>query len=155
MPRTDIADDVQFLPAVPGRLVVDYLARRLDGLHHRLAVALRGLAGGHLGLAPGFFLGGPLARFLVGLAPVLFFQPLAIEALAFEPLALLSFQRGLRLFLGLALPVDFFLLMSGLILEDLALHVGALAAHFDVDRTSTPLRARELQFRLRFAPQGD
>ena len=45
--------------------------------------------------------------------------------------------------------------MARLVLEHLALHVGALAAHLDVDGARAALRARELQLRLRLAPQRD
>ena len=66
-----------------------------------------------------------------------------------------ALERGLGLLLGLALPVDLFLLMTRLVLEHLALDVGAFAAHLDVDGARAALRARELQLRLRLAPQGD
>src|SRR5258708_6083522 len=50
---------------------------------------------------------------------------------------------------------DFFVLMTRLVLEHLALDVGAFAAHFDVHRARAPLGARQFQLGLRFAPQGN
>ena len=154
--RAHVADDVQFLAAVAGGLVVDHLARRLAGLGRRgLALAFRHFARLHLGGAARLLLGGALAVFLVAAAPALLLQPLAVEALLLEPLAFRALDRRLGLLLGFAQLVDLFLLMARLILEHLALDVGALAAHLDVDGARAALRARELQFGLGLAPQRD
>ena len=109
----------------------------------------------HFGLAPCLFLSGALAVLLVAPTAVLLFDPLAIETLLFRPLVLGALERGLRLLLGFAQPIDFFLLVPRLVLEHLALDVGALAAHLDIDRACAALGARELQLRLRLAPQRD
>ena len=131
----------------------------MPGLAGAVVAALRSrlglLARLHLGLAARLLLRGALAVLLVAAAPVLLLEPLAIEALLLEPLVLGALERGLGLLLALALTVDLLLLMARLILEHLALDVGALAAHFDVDGARAALRARELQLRLRLAPQGD
>ena len=148
---------MQLLAAVAGRLVVDDLARRLARLGRggALALALGLLARLHLGLAPRLLLGGALAILLVAAPPVLLLEALAIEPLLLQPLVLGALERGLGLLLGLALPIDFLLLMARLILEHLALDVGALAAHLDIDGARAALRARELQLRLRLAAQRD
>ena len=72
---------------------------------------------------------------------------LAVQPLLLEPLVLGALDGGLRLLLALARTVDLFLLVPRLILENLALHVGALAAHFHVDGSRATLGARELQLR--------
>ncbi len=154
--RAHVADDVQFLPAVAGGLVVHLDARGLARLGRGgLALALGYFTRLHFGHAARLFLGSPLAVLLVAAAPALLLQALAVEALLLEPLVLGLFDGGPRLLLALALPVELFLLVARLIFEHLALDVGALAAHLDVDGARAALRARELQFRLRFAPQGD
>src|SRR5208282_2795064 len=107
------------------------------------------------GLAPRLLFGGALAILLVATAAVFLLEPLAVEALLFQPLVLCALERGLRLLLGFAQALDFLLLMARLILEHFALHIGALAAHLDVDRAGAPLRACQLQLRLRLAPQRD
>ena len=150
---------MQLLPAVARRLVVLRLACDFGGFGRRrrrgLALALALLARLHLRLPPRLFLRGPLAVLLIAPAAVLFLQALAVETLLLEPLMLGALQRGLCLLLRLALAVQFLLLMARLILEHLALDVGALAAHLDIHGARAALRARELQLRLRFAAQGD
>ncbi len=156
VPRTHIADDVQFLPAVARRLVVHHLARGLAGLRRRrFALALRHLARLNFGDAPRLLFGGALAVFLIAAPPALLFLALAVQALLLQALVFRALERGLRLLLGLALPVDLFLLVARLILEHLALDVGALAAHFDIHGARAALGARELQLRLRLAAQRD
>src|SRR5580698_10538474 len=152
--RAHVADDVQLLAPVAGRLVVDRIARCLGGLRgrrrRRLALALALLARLHFGLAPRLFLGAALAVLFIAAPPVLLLETLAVEALFLRALEL-----GLCLLLGLALAIELLLLMARLILEHLALYVGALAAHFDIDGARPPLGTCELQLRLRLALQGD
>ncbi len=147
---------MQFLTAITGGLVVHDFAHclaRLDG--GGLALALGHFARLHLGHAPRFFLGGALAHFLVGAPAAFLFEALAVETLLLQPLVLGTLERGFRLLLGLAHLVDLFLLQASLVLENLALDVGAFAAHLDVDGAGAALRARELEFGLRLAPQRD
>ena len=154
--RAHVAGDVQLLPSVARRLVVGDLAGGLAGLgRRRLSFALRELARLRLGDTPGILLGGPLAYLLVGLAAALLLRALPVQPFALAPLVFLPLARGLRLLLGLAQPVDLLLLVARLVLEHFALHIGALAAHLDVDRAGAPLGARQLQLRLGFAPQRD
>ena len=148
---------MQFLAAIAGGLVLHHFAGRLArfGRGGRLALALGLLARGQFRRAPRLILRGPLADLLVGAPPALFLDPLAVEALLLHALALGALERGLGLLLRLALLVELFLLQARLILEDLALDVGALAAHLDIHRSCAALRARELEFRLRLAAQRD
>src|SRR6185437_4403578 len=147
---------MQFLPAVPGRLVVHDLPRRLAGLGRgSLAFTLGHLASLYFGGTARLLFRRPLAVLFVAAAPALFLDTLAVQPLLLQPLVLRALQRRLGLLLGFALPVDFFLLVAGFILEHFALDVGALAAHFDIDGAGTALGARKLQLRLRLAPQGD
>ena len=156
VPCADVAGDVQFLASVAGCLVVHHgpcgLARLGGG---GLAFALRHFACLYLGDAARFLFRRALAVLFVAAPPALLLEPLAVQPLLLETLALRAFERGLGLLLRFALLVDLFLLVAGLVLEDLALDVGALAANLDVDGARASLRARELQFRLRFAPQRD
>jgi hypothetical protein len=119
------------------------------------AAALRDFACLYFGGAARLFFGGALAIFLIAAPAAFLLQALLIQAFPLEALALGALQGCLGLFLGLAQLVDLFLLMTRLILEHFALHVGAFAAHLDIDRTRAPLRTGELELRLRFAPQGD
>ena len=65
-------------------------------------------------------------------------------------------SRGCARFLGLApLLIDLVLLLARLLLEHVALDVGALLAHLDVDRARAALGARELELALRLALQRD
>ena len=153
---TDVPDDVQLLPAVTARLVVDDFVRRFDRLGRgRLALAFSRVARLYLGLAPHLLLGRALAVFLVAAPAALLLEPLAIEALALALVALLALERRLGALLGLAQPVDFLLLVTGLIGENFALDVGLLAADLDIDCARPALRAGELQFGLGFAPERD
>ena len=152
----DVTDDMQFLPAVAPALVIDRLGRRLAWLRGRgLALALGDFLGLDLGRSPRLFLGTALAVFLVGALLVLLGDLLQLEALLLAALVLLPLRSGLHGFLGLALAVDLLLLQAHLVLEGLALDVGALGAHLDVDRAGPALGAGELQLGLRLALQRD
>src|SRR5450631_2373417 len=154
MSRAHVADDVQLLAAVTRRLVIHDFARSFAGLGcRRLAFPLSDLSRLNFSDAARFFLGGALAIFFITAPPTLFFLTLAIQPLLLESLGLRALDSGLGLLLGLAKLVDLFLLMARLILKDFALHVGALAAHLDIHRSRTALRACEFQLRLRFAAQ--
>src|SRR5262249_43278047 len=84
-------------------------------------------------------------------APVLLIQALLPAAPGPRLLGLLLL-RGFHL---LDLLVGLLLLRAVLLLEHVALHVGALHAHFHVDGAGTALRAGQLQLRLRLALQRD
>ena len=159
VPRTHVPDDVQFLPAVARSLVVHLDARGLAGLcsggRRRLSLALGLISRQLFGDAARFLLGGLLAILFIAAPPALLLETLAIQPFLLEPLMLRLLDGGLGLLFGFALPIQFLLLMTRLILEHLPFDVGALAAHFDVHGARPPLRAREFQLRLRFAPQGD
>ena len=118
----------------------------------RLLLALRGLT-------ELFF--GALFRGLVGggRAALLFFEPLALVGfallgrvpLALGRLALLALflhgalDGGARFLFSAARGVELFLLLARLLFEHVALDVGALLAHLDVDRARAALAARELE----------
>ena len=154
--RTDVTHDVQFLAAITRRLVVHHLAHHLARLGGGgLAVALRDLARLHFSHAPGVLLGGPLAVFLVAAAAALLLETLAVEALLLETFGLHPLEGGLRLLLGLAHLVDFLLLQTRLILENLALDIGALAAHLDIHGPCAALGTCQLEFGLGLASQRD
>ena len=120
-----------------------------------LALAFRDFTGLHLGSPAGLFFGGSFAILFIAAAPALFFLTLAVETLFLETLVFGALERGLGLLLGFALPVDFFLLMAGLMFQYFPLDVGALAANFDVYGSTPALGTRELEFGLRLALQGD
>ena len=154
---THVADDVQLLAAITGGLVLHHFAGRLARLGRggRLPLALGLLPRGLLRRAPRLIFGGLLADLLVGAPPAFLLEPLAVQALLLQALALGALDRGLGLLLRFAQLVQLFLLQARLILEDLALDVGALAAHLDIHRSGAALRARELEFGLRLAAQRD
>ena len=128
----------------------------------RLLLALRGLAALFVGALFRGFVGG-------GRAALLVLEPLALLGLALlgrEPLALGRFallllladgalDGGAGVLFGAARGVELFLLLARLLLEHVALDVGALLAHLDVDRAGAALAARELELALRFAVQRD
>ncbi len=144
------------LPPVTRGLVVHHFARGLARLGRGgLAFAFGDFARLNFRNTPCLFLRRALPVLFVAAAPALFLQTLLVQAFLLEPLMLRAFDRGLGLLLGFTQLVDLLLLMPRLVLEHFALDVGALAAHFDVDGARTPLRARQLQLRLRFAAQGD
>ena len=68
---------------------------------------------------------------------------------------LLTRFRLYALFLGTALGIERFLLFQRLLLENIALDVGALTSNFDVDRPRSTLAAGQSQFRLRLALKRD
>ncbi len=107
-------------------------------------------------LAP-LFLGALASRFVSGRAPLLLlFDALTLLGLAllrhlefaFGSLApLLFLARGAldgraRFLFGAALRIELFLLLTRLLLEHVALDIGAFLADLDVDRPSAPLAAR-------------
>src|SRR6202030_4539166 len=95
---------------------------------------------------------GPAARlFLLDAAAVLCLEPLALAALGFGALILRARHR----FSFLAAVVDLVLLGARLLLQHVALDVGALAAHLDIEGARAPLHAGELQLALGLAPEGD
>src|SRR5690606_21027609 len=133
------------------------------------ALLLLGKARRLLGRAPGFFL-RPLTRFrvLLGGLP---FRGFALARLALGGLAGLRLAAsrllglaalplgtllgGASLFLGPALRLERFLLLARLLLEHIALHIGALTTHLHADRARASLAAGKLQLTLRLALQGD
>src|SRR5207253_6852909 len=180
--RADVAGDVQLLAAVAGLLVVgrgrrsggggggggDALARDRWGRGTRLRalpVALAPLvllalarasrlvlAGALLGSAAGIF-GGAAARLLLLLDPA---AVLSLESLALAPLGLGALALRARGLLGLASAViDLVLLRARPLFQHVALDVGTLAAHLDVDGAGAPLGARQLQLALGLALERD
>src|SRR5690606_20396905 len=104
--------------------------------------------------------GGSLARLLLGLLSglvflaLVFLGPLLLFLLRAQ--ALLLAPLGLEALLLLAsLAVELGLLFLRLLLEHVALDVGALAAHFHVDGARAPLCAGQPELRLRLAFQRD
>jgi hypothetical protein len=99
---------------------------------------------------------GDATRFFRRLLPRLLFfgatkvfglNPLALAALVLNALGLET--RG---FFNLAaLRIDFVLLLTSLLFENVALDVRPLPAHFDIHGASTTLRACQLEFALRLA----
>src|SRR5581483_9903657 len=88
---------------------------------------------------------------LLDAAAILRLQPFALATLGLHALGLLPGH-----FLGFAaLLVDLVLLLARLLLEHVALDVGALLANLHTDGTRAALDARELQLALRLAPQRD
>src|SRR5581483_3546285 len=88
---------------------------------------------------------------LLDAAASLRLQPFALATLGLHALGLLPGH-----FLGFAaLLVDLVLLLARLLLEHVALDVGALLANLHTDGTRAALDARELQLALRLAPQRD
>ena len=83
------------------------------------------------------------------------------EPLALGRFALLLFladgalDGGAGVLFGAARSVELLLLFTRLLLEHVALDVGALLAHLDVDRARAALVARELELALRLAVQSD
>src|SRR5476649_354809 len=99
---------MQLLPSVTGRLVVHHFARGLARLRSGdLAFPLGDLPCLNLSGAARFFLGAALAVFFVAASAALFFLARAVLALLLQPFRLRTLDRGLGLFLGLALLVDF------------------------------------------------
>src|SRR6185437_13979476 len=81
---------------------------------------------------------------------------LRLQMLALAPLGLDALALAARDFLGLApLLVDLVLLLARLLLEHVALDVGALLTDLDTDRARAALGARELQLALRLALERD
>ena len=150
---------MQLLAAVAGRLVVDASRAALPGFAGAAAAALRSFSACSRACTSAWRRASSSAvrlRFSSSLLRRFSSSRRSRSSRSFSSaLAFGALERGLRLLLGLALAVDLFLLVPRLILEHLALDVGALAAHLDVDRAGAALRARELQLRLRLAPQGD
>src|SRR5688572_15163102 len=152
VPGGQAAGNVQFLAPVTGALVV-----------------LGGLA--RLFLAGAALLLGLLARLLVGLAARLFLRlalgsllgraALALLALAallvtrFLLAADLDLGRHAHRVLALALLVERLLGDARLLLEHVALDIGALAADLDVDHARLPERRRDLDLALGLAAQRD
>src|SRR6185312_14839102 len=88
---------------------------------------------------------------LLDAAAILRLQPFALATLGLYALGLLPGN-----FLGFAaLLVELILLLARLLLEHVALDVGALLADLHTDGTRAALDARELQLALRLAPQRD
>ncbi len=155
--------DVQFLASIAGGWC---LVRLLGALVLRPLAGLRGALGILFELPPGLLL-GDLARLGLGLQPLLGFLALTtcfLElalALLFRGAFLLLFglARALlgqtRVLLRLAGLVQFFLLLARLLLEHVALDVGALLAHLDVDRARPPLAGALTQLALRLALERD
>src|SRR5256885_5637986 len=177
--RADIPGDVQLLAAI-ARVLLVVRHRRGGGGGGDRALARRGwrrgerlrpltLAGVPLVLlalagAPRLvvtaalfghpvrvLLGAAARVLLLDAAAVLRLEPLALAALGFGALIL----RAHRRFGLLATVIDLVLLGARLLLEHVALDVGAFAAHLDIDGARAPLRAGELQLALGLAPQGD
>src|ERR1700691_1428201 len=131
------------------RRVCMRLARGLGGAASALALGLfrRAL----LGQAPRVFL-RPLARlFLFDTAPILRLEPLALAPVGLGLLAL----GALRLFGFALLRVELLLLGALVTFEHIALDVGALAPHFDVDGAGASLIAGQLQLALGLALESD
>ncbi len=156
--------DVQRVIAVGGLLDHSLLLELLAGLLG-FGTRLRLLLGQRGALALVF---GASARLLVGggVAALLFFDALLLVRYALLSrlaLALLGVLLGLRLaldggarvLLGAAHCVELFLLLAGLLLEDVAFDVGALLTHLDVDRARPALVAAELELARRLAVQRD
>ena len=152
VPCRQPAGDVQLLAAVLGVLVVfRRLARFLLAgatlLLRQLACLLLGIAACLLlGLALGIFLGRAALGFLA--------LPALLVALLHLAACQLLDGRFLGV-LGFALLVQHFLRDPRLLLEHVALDVGALAAHFDVDRARLAHRGGDLDLALRLAPERD
>src|SRR6185437_626582 len=93
----------------------------------------------------------PRGLLLLDAAAVFGLQPLALTALGLDALSLAAGD-----FLGLApLLIELVLLVARLLLEHVALDVGALLADFDAHRACSALHARELQLALRLALERD
>ncbi len=119
--------------------------------------------------APLFFRAGTCLFVRDRRAPLLLFRALAVlggtllglcalalggrHSLAFLVLGLLS--RRACVFLRASDGVDLFLLLAGLLLQHVALDIGALLADLHVHRSGAPLPARQLQLALRLAVQRD
>ena len=152
VPRGQPAGDVQFLAPVAGALVVHGGLARL--FLARAALLLRLLARLLLGVAARLFLGLALGR-LLGRAA---FALLALATLLFARFLFVAHLRlggyALRVHL-LALLVDRLLCNARLLLEHVALDVGALAPDFDADGARLAERRGDLDFALRLAAQRD
>src|SRR5690606_14097440 len=101
------------------------------------------------------------AAALFGLADTLLLVLDAAAVFILQPLLLATLGLGL-LDLGLLRSLDLALALLGLLglgtcllFEHIALHVGALHAHFHVDRAGPALRACQLQLALRLALERD
>jgi hypothetical protein len=153
VPGGEAARNVQLLAAVARALV---LLRGLARLLLALAALLLGRLAPRLllGLAPRLLLGLP-PRHLLGRASLglLAFAPHGLALLDLAPQLLLG-RLALRV-LRLALAVDLLLRHPRLLLEHVALDVGALAAHLDADRARLAHRGRDPDLALRLAAQRD
>ena len=93
------------------------------------------------------------------LSRLLFFSTtkvLGLNTLALAALVLDTLRLAAHGLFGLAtLGVDLVLLLTSLLFEHIALDVGLLLANFDVHRTSTTLRAGQLELALRLALERD
>ncbi len=162
--RTDVAGNVQLLAAIARTLLVLGLLARCRGrMRVRRMRFARRLGRPSLPLALGLFgralLGQPARLFLRLLAGLLFLDATAVlglDAFALATLCLgLLAQRPLCL-LGLApLRIELFLLRPRLPLEHIALDIGALAPHLDIDGTRAALVAGELELALGLALERD
>src|SRR5205823_432697 len=176
--RADISGDVQLLAAVARVLLVvrhrrgggggdRALARRRWRRGERLwpltlagvPLVLLALAGAPRLVVAAALLGHP-ARVLLGAAArILLLDAAAVlrlEPLALAPLGFGALSRGARRRFGfLTAVVELVLVDARLLLEHVALDVGAFAAHLDIDGARAPLRAGELQLALGLAPEGD
>src|SRR5580658_101423 len=104
-----------------------------------------------LGGAAGILLCLLAVLFLLDATPVLGLDPFVLATLGLQSFLFLAL--GL---LGLApLGVTVLQILAVLLLEHVALHVGAAAPYLDIDGAGAALRARQLQLALRLALQGD
>jgi hypothetical protein len=165
LPCAALGGVAQLLDHQHRRVLVD---RLVDGGHdahvHQHLDDFGGLDG-HLlrqlgdrdGLADLF--GLPARLFLRALAGLLFLDQAPVrrfQRFALAPLGLGLLARSPLRLLGFApLRIDLFLLRARLFLEHIALDVGALDAHLDVDGARPALGAGQLQFALRLALERD
>ena len=185
MARADVAGDVQLLAAVARALVLGLLARcrrgmgrmgRVRGMRVPRRMTFASLAwrvrlarvSCRLGSAPGALALGLFGRALLGHAARVFLRLLAglllldaaavlgLDALGLAPLGFRLLALCALGLLGFApLCIELLLLRPRLPLEHVALDVGALAAHLDVDGARAALIAGELELALRLALERD
>jgi hypothetical protein len=133
--------------------------RLLAGRLFCAALLLFLLADACLGLFASLLFGQSTRVFLCLLASLLFFNAattLRLDALAFATLRLDAVILALYGFFSLtALRVDLVLMLASSLFQYIALDVGGLTPHLNVDGTGTTLRAGELQLALRFSPERD
>src|SRR5688572_30298783 len=150
--RREAAGDVQLLAAVARRLVVFRGLARL--LLARAPLLLGLLACLLLRFAPGLLLRLAARRFLGG-APLAFFLLAALLLAGLDLAARLRLRGRPHRVLRLALLVERLLRCARLLLEHVALDVGALPPHFDAHGARLAKRRRDLDLALRLAAQRD